>query len=70
MNLSPVNWLVPSMRLFAAFAALVLVAGCDVYDRPNRPIPPEFKARLLDGTVVDRQTFQDKPWVVNVWVPG
>ncbi|MHB8872330.1 MAG: hypothetical protein ACYC8T_01460 [Myxococcaceae bacterium] len=49
-----------------AFAA----AGCDVYDRPNRPVPGDFRARLLDGTVVDRQTFDGKPWVVNVWVPG
>ena len=70
MNPGAVTWLKPPMRALVGLMTLVLVAGCDVYSRPNRPIPADFKARLLDGTAINRDSFRDKPWVVNVWVPG
>ena len=47
------------------------VAGCERYDRPNRPVPAEFKARLVGGAeVVNQSTFMGRPWVVTLWVPG
>jgi len=52
-----------------AVLALLLVAGCDRYDRLDRPLP-SFQARTLDGAPVDESFFEGRPWVVNIWVPG
>lgn len=46
-----------------------LLTGCDVYDRPNRPLPP-LKATLLDGRPVASYLQPGQPTVINLWVPG
>ena len=56
-----VLWLVP---------LLGGLTGCDVYDRPHRPVPATFRAVGLDGVEVTAQTLRGKPWVINLWVPG
>ncbi|WNG58512.1 hypothetical protein F0U59_30030 [Archangium gephyra] len=48
----------------------VLASGCDVYDKPHRPVPDTFKAHFADGTPLDRQALMGRPWVINLWVPG
>lgn len=47
-----------------------LLSACEVYDKPRRPVGENFRARTLDGEVVDASTLRGRPWVVNVWVPG
>jgi hypothetical protein len=46
------------------------VAACDYYDKPNRPLPPDFKAVMLDGTKLDREGMKGQAWVIALWVPG
>lgn len=57
-------------RSLAAAAALLAVAGCDVYDKPNRPVPDDLEFRTLDGEKLRRSDLVGKPWVINIWVPG
>ena len=49
--------------------ALVLLAGCERYDRLDRPLP-KFTATTLDGRTLDADALKGKPWLVNLWVPG
>jgi cytochrome oxidase Cu insertion factor (SCO1/SenC/PrrC family) len=49
---------------------LLIVGGCDAYDRPRRPLPAAFEVRTLDGQVLTAETLRGRPWVVNIWVPG
>lgn len=44
--------------------------GCDVYEKPNKPLPADFEVTTLDGQVLKREYFLGKPWVINIWVPG
>ncbi len=54
----------------AALLALVLLsAACEYYDRPNRPVPRDFRAVTLGGKVVDRAKMRGQPWVIGLWVP-
>lgn len=53
----------------AAFAVLVLLAGCERYDRLDRPLP-RFSATTLDGKAIDSDSLRGKPFVINLWVPG
>ncbi len=48
----------------------MLVAGCEYYAKPNRPVPDSFEARYLDGTKLDAAALQGVPLVISVWVPG
>ncbi|MFZ5469144.1 MAG: TlpA family protein disulfide reductase [Myxococcota bacterium] len=57
------------MRLSLLFAA-VAVLGCDLYEKPNHPVPKDFEARTLGGKTFYAADFKGKPWVVTVWVPG
>lgn len=57
------------MRAFL-LAMLLVLAGCEVYDRPRRPVGDAFQARTLEGEVIDRFRLRGSPWAVNVWVPG
>ena len=50
--------------------ALLGLVGCDVYERPNRPVPEWFRATTLDGEVIDRAALEGKPWIINIWIPG
>ncbi len=50
--------------------ALMLVAGCEYYAKPNRPVPDSFEARYLDGTKLNAAALQGVPSVISVWVPG
>ena len=52
-----------------AVFALLSLAGCDRYDRRDRPLPP-FTATALDGRTVDAGFLEGKPWVIHIWVPG
>ncbi len=60
----------------AGFAPLSVVllalfsAGCDVYDRPRRPLPADFLVTTLDGQVLTPEAMRGAPWVINIWVPG
>lgn len=54
----------------ALLLLLIACAGCEYYDRPNRPVPEDFKAVLLTGKVIDRHALKGRPWVVALWVPG
>ncbi len=58
-------------RLFLiVLASLSLLAsGCEYYDKPRRPLPADFQARLLDGTLVGTEQLRGKPWVIHLWVP-
>lgn len=51
-------------------AALFLFPGCEYYAKPNRPLPPTFSVRTLEGTALGRSDFAGKPWVINLWAPG
>jgi hypothetical protein len=55
--------------LLSTLLLVVLAPGCDVYERPNRPVPDSFQAHFLDGAPLDAQTLQGRPWVVALWVP-
>ncbi|NMO15190.1 hypothetical protein HPC49_01295 [Pyxidicoccus fallax] len=57
------------MRL-VLLVILAALLGCDVYDRPRRPVGEAFQARALDGAVIDKAVLRGTPWAVNVWVPG
>ena len=57
-------------RTLLTAVALWLLAGCDVYDRPRRPLPESLTFRTLEGATVSRAELLGKPWVINVWVPG
>ncbi len=50
--------------------SLVAILGCDVYDKPHRPVGDAFQARTLDGMVVNKSVLRQRPWAVSVWVPG
>ena len=54
----------------ALVLAALLFAGCEAVDHPNRPLPSDFEARLLDGGTLSTADFQGNPWVVELWVPG
>ncbi|HEY3447156.1 MAG TPA: hypothetical protein VGK67_12365 [Myxococcales bacterium] len=54
--------------LLVAFA-LLLLAGCDRYDKRDRPLP-KFSATTLDGKPIDPAFLAGKPWVIHLWVPG
>lgn len=56
------------LTMIVAFAAAV--SGCDVYDRPRRPLPANFEVHTLDGRVLTPKELRGKPWVINIWVPG
>ncbi len=45
-------------------------AGCDVYDRPRRPLPEDFRVVTLEGETLTRADLKGRPWVINIWVPG
>jgi outer membrane lipopolysaccharide assembly protein LptE/RlpB len=46
------------------------LTGCDYYAKPNRPVPEQFEAQLLDGGTLNRSALYGKPWVISIWVPG
>ena len=56
----------PALILLAA----LWLSGCEVVDRPNRPVPSEFSATMLDGGLIGRGELKGHPWVVNFWLPG
>jgi hypothetical protein len=60
------------MATVASLAALAILigAGCEYYDKPQRPLPPGMQFTTLDGVSLDRQTLRGKPWVIALWVPG
>ena len=51
-------------------AAALLLAGCDKYQKPFKPLPETFSATALDGQKVRRADLLGKPWVISIWVPG
>jgi hypothetical protein len=61
------------MRL-TLFAHLVLAAllwsGCEHYEKPNKPIPRDFRVRTLTGEIIDRTELKGRAWVIGLWVPG
>lgn len=59
-----------SLRLLALLPALLAAAGCGYYDKPNKPLPEDFKVVTLDGKTLSRSDFVGKPWLINIWVPG
>ena len=54
----------------SAVLASLFVAGCDVYDRPRRPLPDSFQVVTLDGQTLTPKELKGRPWVINIWVPG
>lgn len=54
----------------ALLIAALLLVGCEAADHPNRPLPSDFEARLMDGGTLTAADFQGSPWVVELWVPG
>jgi hypothetical protein len=58
------------MRIAAAVFSLLLMAGCDFYDKPRRPLPEQLELRTLQGQTLRRADLLGKPWVINLWVPG
>jgi hypothetical protein len=54
----------------AATWLLTLGIACEPVTRPNRFLPENFKARILDGQRLDRASLTGKPWVIKLWVPG
>ena len=58
------------MRRAAALALLICAWGCDLVDRPNKPVPDEFVATALDGTVLGKKELKGQAWEINFWLPG
>lgn len=56
-------------RVTALLTLLAALAGCERYDRLDRPIP-KFTATMLDGREVQSEDLKGKPWIINIWVPG
>lgn len=54
----------------ALVCVVLLWAGCESYERPNRPLPADLTLRTLDGEELRREDLLGRPWVINVWVPG
>ncbi len=66
----PIHPAAPSaLALSLGALALALLAGCDRYDRLDRPLP-KFTATTLDGRTIDSDSLAGKPWIINLWVPG
>ncbi len=62
------------MNAFKTLGRLALIAlllgGCEYYDKPNRPVSDDFVAITLTGERLEADHFRDRPWVINLWVPG
>ncbi|HZA52494.1 MAG TPA: hypothetical protein VE549_17235 [Myxococcaceae bacterium] len=58
------------MRSALAILSALLLAGCEYYDKPHRPLPEQLELRTLRGETLRRSDLLGKPWVINVWVPG
>ena len=57
-------------RAAAAMLALAaLSTGCDHYETPNQPFP-DLGLKTLEGESISAASFQGKPWVISVWLPG
>ena len=56
-------------RALPALLGLLLLAGCERYDRLDRPLP-SFTATTLDGREITEATLAGKSWIINLWVPG
>ena len=54
----------------AALLSVLLLSGCEYYDKPNRPLPANLSLTTLDGATLTREELVGKPWVINLWVPG
>jgi hypothetical protein len=57
-------------RTFALLIALLATTGCEVVDRPNKPIPHSFEAVTLAGRKLHRKDLVGRPLVISLWVPG
>lgn len=55
--------------MLTAIAALV-AGGCEYYDKPNLPLPRDFRVVTLGGKVLDRAELKGRPAVLAFWVPG
>jgi hypothetical protein len=62
--------MIRSLRVMAGVPALLLLAGCEYYDKPRQPLPEQLEFRTLDGKTLRRSDLVGKPWVINLWVPG
>ncbi len=58
------------MRPLRILLLALTVSACDYYAKPNRPLPLDFKAIMLDGTRLDRDGMTGRAWVIALWVPG
>lgn len=56
-------------RLLLLAVSAVLAAGCQSYDRPHRPLPPDFEMRRLGGELLGPEALRGRPWVIHLWVP-
>jgi hypothetical protein len=54
----------------AVLALVSVLAGCENYARPNRPVPTDFHAEYLDGSPLSAADLTGSPTVLNLWVPG
>ncbi len=60
----------PVLVLTVMVTGLTGLTGCDVYDRPRRPLPQDFQVTTLQGEVLTPESMRGTPWVINIWVPG
>ena len=58
------------MRTAPAVLSVLLLAGCEYYEKPRRPLPEQLELRTLGGETLRRSDLMGKPWVINLWVPG
>lgn len=49
--------------------ALLAAAACDGGRKVHRPLPEDFRAFTLTDDVLDRSSFDGRPWVISVWRP-
>jgi hypothetical protein len=59
-----------AFRAAPAIVCALLLAGCEYYDKPRRPLPEKLELRTLQGETLRRSDLLGKPWVINLWVPG
>ena len=57
-------------RLLGVSLCVVAIFGCGKVQKPNRPLPVEFRAVTLTSDVIDRGELLGRPWVITVWRPN